>query len=425
MIREFENWILISKLSPDVIDSFRESVMCYKVGAYKSAFLMAYIGMQSVLRERVLNADYKPPMIPERMWNEKQSKLMDEDVWDSTISDSVKMKSPDRVFLLSDSLVSQYEALRTIRNICAHGKQGKVGTVQVEFLWDFIISYNHLFVVNGGVDGVRTMVQQHFDRTITPPDADPSNIIKNIQLALHGEELSKFIDWLYIESQKCYYITGPCFDKHNKYINIWDKLYECGGEIREAIIKYVKEQRFEEVVYFIDRYESSLDEIINDPVVARKLWTDDVICNGFSADGAWRILERLISGDMIPEAERSSFYQRLYKSVSKYFPKERIELLSKTDYFDRFRKAYIDHNNYTYSSGGINAANAYEQLFIRYVKEFGLDIESVKSINEIFSFATYGSFYDAIIKLMKDDNYLNQYKQICIDNGITDISDKF
>ena len=44
---------------------------------------MAYIGIQSILRDRVLNADYKPPKIPESMWDEKRSKLRDEDVWDS------------------------------------------------------------------------------------------------------------------------------------------------------------------------------------------------------------------------------------------------------------------------------------------------------------------------------------------------------
>lgn len=36
---------------------------------------------------------------------------------------------------------------------------------------------------------------------------------------------------------------------------------------------------------------------------------------------------------MIPEVEKKSFYQRLYISVTKYFPKERIELLRKTDNF--------------------------------------------------------------------------------------------
>ena len=386
---------------------------------------MAYIGMQSILRDRVLNADYKPPDIPDNMWNEKRSKLRDEDVWDSTVSDCVKMKSPDRMFLLTDSMVTQYDALRSIRNICAHGKQGNVGSVQVEFLWDFIMSYNYLFVVNGGVDGIKTMVYQHFDRTITPPDTDPAIIIKNIKIALHGENLEKFLDWLYIESQKRDHIAGPCFNKNNKYISIWDKLYECGGEIREVLINYVKNKRFEEIVDFIDRYESSIDEFMYDPAVVRKIWTDEIICNGFWNDGAWRILERLLNGNMIPEEEKKSFYLRLYKSVSKNFPEERIELLKKTDYFERFKKSYINHENYTYTSGGINAANAYDQLFFRYVKEFGLDTESVKSINEIFSFATYGSFYDSTISLMKNDKYLQQYKQICKDNGISDISDKF
>ena len=425
MTKELANWIENMKLNPEIARYFDESIKCYKVGAYKSAYLMAYIGMQSILRDRITNSDFKPTNIPANKWNEINSKLADENEWDAMVSDCVVRKNPDKIFLLTEDNIKQYEALRSIRNICAHGKRGKVGVIQVEFLWDFIMSYIHLFSVNGGIDSVKQMIYQHYDRTITPPGTDVEYIVKNILIAFHGSDLDDFIGWLYIESQKRDNIAVPCFDERNKYIELWDALYACSEIIRNAIIDYVKKSCFEELVYFVDRYDSSLDEIMYDKSIVRKLWTSEIVCNGFTKEGAWRILDRIVMGNMVPDDEKDLFYARLYRSISRYFPEEKVELLKKTDYFSRYRKDYIDVKNYTYISGGISKANYNAPLFFRYVKIFGLDLESVKSINEIFSFAKYGEFFDNTVGLMKKEDYLEQYKKICKDNELEDLSNRF
>ena len=47
-----------------------EAVTCYKVGAYRSAYLMSYLAFKTTIRERVLNAS-KPDGIEDRCWKEQ------------------------------------------------------------------------------------------------------------------------------------------------------------------------------------------------------------------------------------------------------------------------------------------------------------------------------------------------------------------
>jgi hypothetical protein len=282
-----------------------------------------------------------------------------------------------------------------------------------------------LFSVNGGLDGIKQMVNQHYDLTITPPNSDLSNIIKNIKLSLHNSNLDDFLDWLYIESQKRGHLAGPCFEKHNQYIKLWDELYACSEEIRLSIVNYVKEKHFEEIVFFVDRYNSSIDEILCDTVIARKLWNSDKVCSGFPNEGAWRILERLIHNKMIPDTEKNIFNIRLYTSVPKYYPEDKVGLLKETDYFEKYKKSYIDSSQYIYENGGIGKANLCAPFFFRFIRSFGLDSESVKTINQIMSFATFGEFYDKTISFMKEKQNLLSYREICKENGLKDLSDAF
>lgn len=422
---EFKEWLGINNIPTDILPYYKESIVCYKVQAYRSAYLMAYIGFQSTLRNRILNADIKPPLMPDKRWSEIQSKLQDDSVWDETVSECVNMQKPDRVFLITDDIRKLYEGLRTKRNICAHGKSGHIAAVHVEYLWDFIFSYSHLFVINGGKDGIRQMVLEHFDRTLTPPDKDPDYLVNNIDLALAGSSLTEFLEWLYIESQKRDSIAGSCFDKHNKYLKLWDRLYESEGKIRDAVIALIKQDHFDEIVNFIDRYESSIDEFLSDPQICRKLWVTAPVCDGLDNEGAWRILQWIIDKKKVPDNEKDLFNKNLYSTVSEYFPPEHIDILKKTGYFSIFRKKIIDPENYSYATGGINSANWHSRMFSKYIKNFGLDLDSVKSINEIFSFASYGEFFNEIQVLMKDQERLAQYKKICAENGLNDYSEKF
>ena len=74
---------------------------------------------------------------------------------------------------------------------------------------------------------------------------------------------------------------------------------------------------------------------------------------------------------------------------------------------------------------GINFANANCHQFVKFIKVCGLDKDSVRCINQIFSFATFGMFYDEIKKLMKQEDYLEQYESIVTENSMDNYKSEF
>ena len=88
------------------------------------------------------------------------------------------------------------------------------------------------------------------------------------------------------------------------------------------------------------------------------------------------------------------------------------------------KKRLFDSSNYDYPNG-IVYANSIVIPFVNYINTFGLDKDSVACINQVFSFATFGQFHDAICNMMKKHERLSEYQQIAAENDLNDCSDKF
>lgn len=104
MKTRFEKWYENNDFPNDAKELFKESVLCYKISAYRASFIMAYLGVQTVLRERLLNAHNKPNNIPEHMWKKKIEELKDDKIWDNTVLDLVNRTNPDNPFLINDDI---------------------------------------------------------------------------------------------------------------------------------------------------------------------------------------------------------------------------------------------------------------------------------------------------------------------------------
>lgn len=68
---QIEDWAE-KNLAPNAIELMTEAVMCYKVGAYRAAFLLSYLAFKTTIRERVLMA-VKPDTIDDKCWEEQIS----------------------------------------------------------------------------------------------------------------------------------------------------------------------------------------------------------------------------------------------------------------------------------------------------------------------------------------------------------------
>ena len=110
--------------------------------------------------------------------------------------------------------------------------------------------------------------------------------------------------------------------------------------------------------------------------------------------------------------------------MGKSFPEEKRDLLEQTSYFEILRKRLFNTSQYEYPNG-ITQANSNCYAFVHYINVFGLDEESVMCINQIFSFATFGPFVDAICKMMKNDEKLSDYQNIASENNLNDYTERF
>ena len=421
----FEKWLDENEIPDEAITLFEESIRCYKISAYRSAFIMSYIAFQNILKTRMIKATNTPTGIPTTWWTNICRELGDDDKWDNAVAESVKRCTPDRVFLITGSTVSEYEAYRVIRNKCAHGKTGKIDHYHVEGFWNFVQENYYKFVINGGKAGLLQEIKNHYDRTITAPRTDVSYIIDRIKIGILDVDLYELIKEFYEFCEQDSKIFGYFFSQNNGKIDLWDKIVnESDDRIQNAVIKYIMLEKEHKVCDFVGRYPSTADMFLAESGFARKLWTGLLEDCKYDHEGFWTLLERIIVNGLVPEKEKADFDNLIFKSVGTHFPKEKVDILCQTGYFEKLKKRLFDSSNYDYPNG-IVYANSIVIPFVNYINTFGLDKDSVACINQVFSFATFGQFHDAICNMMKKHERLSEYQQIAAENDLNDCSDKF
>ncbi len=428
----FEKWIEENKMAQSAVKLFRESVMCYKISAYRSAFIMAYCGFHIILRDRILISEHKPAEISDDLWNGIRNDLLNDDTWDMGLTKCFKCEKSNeksngksnRIFAINNSIAAQYNALRTYRNTCAHGKDGNISYYHVELLWGFIQENFTKFVVNSGEDGMMQMIEEHFDITINDPNKDVTYLVNNIEANIKDTELDEFIDKLCAFSKKK---SGSEFFFTSKYsiAALWDKLICENSRVRNGILSFIKKSSITVITDFVAKYPQTVNELLFDDSFARKLWTGKMFTTPLNDKGWFRILEFMVNNNIVPDNEKEKFGKSVFKLQGPYYEKNEIEVLKKAKYFDYLRNYFFDLSNYNAYGSVIDYANRIAMPLVRYLSDFGLDLKSVECINSIFKFATYGAFFVNINAWMKEDSHIDEYKKIVKENQLEDYSIKF
>lgn len=164
---QIEQWVEKTHPFDEVgLDLFKESVSCYKIGAYRSAFLMSYLALMQTIRYRILNFTTKPPLVEERNWNNYRDALKNDRSWEEAVINVLSISKPKfnkatktyevdrRVIKLPnhDEIIAEFICWRHKRNRCAHAKVGTINSSTVESFWNFIQDNIFKFHVNGGLE---------------------------------------------------------------------------------------------------------------------------------------------------------------------------------------------------------------------------------------------------------------------------------
>lgn len=421
---KFEEWIEDNQISEEAMNLFRESISCYRIGAYRSAFIMSYIAFQNIMKQRILDASIIPTSIKDNMWRTICSKLRDEDEWDTQVAECVKRDKPNQVFLISESVKKLYEGFRCIRNTCAHGKSGKIEYFHVEHLWSFIQENFTRFTVNGGKLGIIKMIEDHYDTSITPVGADTTYIVDNIKISIKNDEIEELLESLY--KMNIVGNGGRCFSSEWRQIELWDKLVNDSTlAIQEQVITFMKNKHTAKINLFIERYPHTVDLFLSDSQFSRKLWNEIIFDEWeYWYDGTWIMIDKILDNNIIPEKEKDNFNKRLFEYVGSTFPEGKAEILEKTDYFDRLKSNLFNRNQYTFPNT-FSLANSNAISIIKYITKFGLDLETVSTINYLIGQSQFGYFLDSIHGYLQDDDNWSVFRRILEENDITDYTTKF
>lgn len=147
-------------LDKNSIELINEAVMCYKIGAYKSAYLMSYLAFKVTIRENILKCDYVPIDVDEKEWNDEiKVKLSNENKWEGYLNKIVlcQIEGDEKKFISNIfkykkpiETITNYNYFKQIRNSCAHAKQETINASTVEQLWNYMHDNISQFRVLGG-----------------------------------------------------------------------------------------------------------------------------------------------------------------------------------------------------------------------------------------------------------------------------------
>ncbi len=417
---EFEIWYYSKVTNREAIELFNESCICYKVGAYRAAFLMSYLGLQNVLKERLLKSDKPPRGINQSHWDRTLKDLSDDAKWDEAVFDNVNRTQPSNPFLIGDDIRKQYEYFRCIRNDCAHAKSNIIGSPHVESLWLFIQSNYNKFIVNGGRDGLLERIKIHYNPVYTRPGSDITPIIEDIITSMPVVEIPMFFkdvhDWM-----KEIIWTSE-FDKSEPTGEFWEKIvYSSNSELRDMLYAFIKSD-WDIFLKFIDVYPDKLIDILSASLeeFKREFWNEAIFkMFTWGYFNKWDIVENVLTSNIIPSDEINEYIKKLANKAG-IPPEEKVDFFKSINYISEIRrKVYGNKINFD-APYGIEYANSNWSRIRFLLLNTDIDYEMVSQLNKAFVASSYGIFHDGLLKLLENNHDIcSKYIEVLNQNSLT------
>lgn len=374
---EFDEWITSQKISAESKDLFREAVICYKASAYRAALLFSYLGLQIILRDRMMSAN-RPSGIAEGKWEDMLRSLMDEEKKDKVVFDATQMRAPTTVFALSDDMRNQVAYWKGRRNDCAHSKQNMIGYSHVETFWLFLRSNLAKFVVSGSKEGLINSIRDHFDYSLTPRGEDFSYLIEKIPTAVAVPDQLSFFNEVYGIFHPPGVVTPVARSEELEFWSAISNLHsdELNGQLAEFL-----QTKEDFLLELLRKHPVQIHLFESNSAFLRNLWYSKLFRDGLSNANDITIYcallrNNLIPGEQIGEAN-TAIVSRLHDcEVSD----DDFRTLKTSSFFEAFHdKAFVQGAIKTFSWANRNAS-----MIALYLERFPFDDSSAKAIQGAF-----------------------------------------
>lgn len=196
---EIEKFISEVEFPEAAMSFIEEGILCYKVGAYRSSYIMSYLFFLNVVKYRALESTYAPNGVSDGEWEKKKSEMSNEEIWETKVYDLInamdKNKVNSRYFKINKSRIAQMEYWRALRNDCAHSKDNLIAAAHVESFWLFVQSILPKLVINGSKEFLIRELEDYFDNMYFYNPKKVQEIVKSIpHLAENNNILELFIE---------------------------------------------------------------------------------------------------------------------------------------------------------------------------------------------------------------------------------------
>lgn len=248
---EIENWAR-NNLEEDALSLMEESVVCYKIGAYRSAYLMSYLAFKQTLKDRILRSPAHPECYANSIeWDRNVLKVLENgDKWENFINDIVEANTGKLkdIFVYSnrENSLNKYNYWKNIRNSCAHAKDETITSATVEQFWNYLRDNLSEFYVLGGKKYLMSELIECYKYYISDNKKDIARLLLDIKI-VYKQELNQFflefLNQLMAESR-------DIIDDVN--YEFWGKIINCVEEaITDAFVSSICEKK----EIFLDFYK--------------------------------------------------------------------------------------------------------------------------------------------------------------------------
>lgn len=405
---QFELWIEKRSFSSAVNTIFEESITCYKASAYRSAFLMSYLGFMQIIKERLINGN-RPDGVEHGEWEHKLKQLRDDDKWEVEVYTTLtknKDKNKDKYFIISQNIRDDISFFKQRRNDCAHAKSTIIESAHVEVLWSFLKSNLDKMVLKGGKQSLLLEIERHFDYSYTDPSKTMNHLIEKIPSSIENGEIKDFLSEL-IEIVD--FTESEFFEKHegdsSKKNTFWKSMFQLNNQnLTENIVEFLS-QKEDLFTVFIVRNPSYLEYFNVYSGQIRRLWTKKIYRELNTSDfDCWPLVTYILRNKIIENREeRKEFMKGIVKNLSPYnYPQEQhIGLLNQNGFKPLLKAKAIDIFN-----GDYIKVNNKSSIFMFYLTTYGLDAAIFDKLDKLYKGYSYGKFDERLRELIRTNEFV-------------------
>ncbi|WP_227414938.1 hypothetical protein [Bacillus thuringiensis] len=365
---EIEKFISEMEFPEAAMSFIEEGILCYKVGAYRSSYIMSYLFFLNVVKYRVLESSHTPNEITVGEWNKKKKGISNEDDWENKVFDLINEgQTHSRYFKISKSRIAQMEYWRSLRNDCVHSKDNLIAAAHVESFWLFIQSILPKLVINGSKDFLLSELEDYFDNVYFNYPHKVQDIVRMIPHLAENNNISE----LFVEIHNHFkenrnYRIGDLSGKAREFwktINSSEKLLISTAFNKFLIHSYEIFEIF--IIHFPERFLKCYTE--KERVIIKFVNQDLPFWLSCDSLNAVNILCTCIRNKLLNSEESKKLVEHVSCDL-KGLTYEEIMLLKDHGFFENIKENMMEglHNGKSFSYSNINGKSVELSYFVKY-----------------------------------------------------------